>query len=728
MPGVIVCLGLCVSAFAAGEARSRGPVPYKEIPDPADEAERRIVVKGEDRGPVWLLTGFLNPWAPGLELDTFKRVRTKHTRTDSWPLWSPGRPSPVDMGRYMDTMVRLREDTGMTWQVLVCFQRPYPSNRRIGMEGMAAYGDHIRTMVKYCTHMGIPIDFWELWNEAPPGPYEGVKSEHFWNGTWEEFLAMWDTVYDVIREVDPKARIVGPSYGGGQTPETLRPFLEHCKEKGQHLDVLAWHAPECVYVKGDFSVVPDAGHRNIEAIRKMVEAEYASLGIEEIHIDEWGHTIEETGPGTQIAIFYYYDLAGVDRAAKANYAGEGDLNGILVSPKTPRTSYWCWAEYARQDGGLRLVTETNDRRVVALASRHDEAKEVRVLLARSKRHTGEGFAKKLSPVKTTVDMEGIPIRGKAEVTILTLGPADGPMWEEDLTGLTARETRDITGGALTLTVNDLAENEVVSVRIAPAGTWAEEAAVAAEREEQKEASKGIDKGIPLSDLVFQEGFEEGFSDGETILGKRGWAHAKNEISALGVFQDAKGAHGGERYAQFTENYWATNDCFRKIPEQTKGILEVTAWYRFPDYEGNRNGKGYGATFIGLYETPDTDTGKGHVSFKFGTNEQNAYSTVVLTNDKASQINWRDASGLREDVRGKWHQVSLVVDMESKRVTARHRASAKEPWQVFHTETYRKMDWTPGYVLISAYNQAPDWRFCVDDIEVRSSVGDTGKTP
>ena len=36
------------------------PVPYRHIPDPADDAERRVVVKAEDRGPVWLLTGLLN--------------------------------------------------------------------------------------------------------------------------------------------------------------------------------------------------------------------------------------------------------------------------------------------------------------------------------------------------------------------------------------------------------------------------------------------------------------------------------------------------------------------------------------------------------------------------------------------------------------------------------------------------------------------------------------------
>ena len=148
---------------------------------------------------------------------------------------------------------------------------------------------------------------------------------------------------------------------------------------------------------------------------------------------------------------------------------------------------------------------------------------------------------------------------------------------------------------------------------------------------------------------------------------------------------------------------------------------MTAWYRFPGYEGNRNGKGFGSAMIGLYETPDRKIDKNYVTFTFGTHEQNGYSVVIFNNEGARRINWTDASGLRSDVRGKWHQVSLVLDMEARRVIAHHRPTAEDAWQVFHAATYRRMDWTPKYVLVSAYNQVPDWRFCVDDIEVRSSM-------
>ena len=714
------------------------PVPYREIPDPADDAERHVVVKAADRGPVWLYTGFLNNWRPEMDIEMISRLKPTHWRYGLWPFWTPStitinprpewgdmRDSPEQLGEFMDAMMRLQAD-GMTWQMIVHHKGRYYGRWNITGDALKGYYDHIYTLVKYCRVMGAPFDYYEICNE-PPEPHNTAENPGGygpWRGTWQDFLGMWDTAHSAIRAAYPEAKIVGPSFGSC-VAATIEPFLAHCKEKGQTLEVLSWHEITQGKVtfgpdyKGEAVVEPDKAHKNIMDVRRIVDEKYGDLGIEEYHIDEWGYTVQHTGPGTQIAYFHYFDLAGVDRAAKAHWT-QGDLDGILVSAKTPRTSYWCWAEYAKQDGGLRLVTETDDRCVVALASRHDEAKEMRVLVARSKRHTGEEFAKKLPPVKTTIDVAGIPISGKAEVAILTLGPADGPLWEDDLSGLAARKTETIVDGSLSLTIDELAENQVVSIRIASPGTWATEARAAEALGRQKKVSQGTEAGKSLPYVIFHEGFEQGFKDRETILGKRGWVHAKNETSALKVFAGAKTAHSGERYAQFTENYWATNNCFHKISEQKGGVIEVTAWYRFPGYEGNKNGKGIGAALIGLCETPDRKGNENFVTFKFGTHEQNGYSVVIFANGKARRINWTDASDLREDVRGKWHQVSLVLDMEARRVTARHRASAKGPWKVFHSQTFKKMDWVPKYVLISGYNLAPDWRFCVDDVEVRSS--------
>ncbi len=726
----IFCLILSGTALGANALGPPAPVPYKSIADPPDDAERHIVVRAQDRGPVWLYTGFLNHLVPDMELSLIERVKPHHWRADFWPFWYPCsvtvnpapqwgdmRDSPEAIGKCLEKILRLREQ-GMTFQCVLHHKGRYYGRWRITADMLDDFYEHIYTLVRYCRVMGAPIDYYEICNEPGVGPYEGIKGYGF-QGTWEEFLAMWDTAYQAIRDAYPEAKIVGPSYGC-VTAGAMKPFLDHCHKQGQRLDVLSWHEISQKCNARTFHVEPDKAYKNIMQIRRLVAEQYPDLGIKEIHIDEWGETVEHTGPGTQIAYFYYFDQAGVDRAAKAHWT-QDDLDGILVSPQTPRTSYWCWAEYAKQEGGLRLVTQTNDRCVVALASRHEAPEEVRVLVARSKRYTGEQFTRKLPPCSVRVDVEGIPITGSAEVTILRLGPEDGPLWEDQLAQLTTRQVKEVTDGVLSLVIDKLAENQVVSLRFAPSGTWAKEAQAAAQAQAQQQASRGIAQGVPLPYVLLREGFEEGFNEGETILGKHGWTHARNQTSALHVFQDATTAHEGSYYAQFTENYWATNDCFHEIPEQNEGVMEVTAWYRFPDYEGNRNGKGFGAMLVGLCETPDRQVDRNYVTFKFGTNEQNGYSVVIFNNEGIRRINWTDASGLRQDVRGKWYQVSLVLDMEAKRLTARYRSSTKDPWIVFHTARYQKMDWIPKYVLISAYNQAPDWRFCVDDVMVTSSI-------
>jgi len=480
----LALVALSVAVLAGPPA----PVRYKELPYLPDNAVRRVVVKPKDRGPVWLLTGFLNNYTPEYDQNMLDALKIKHWRNDGW--WWSFYPTTeiqpfsalLDWGRAYHWEERLAgplrlHKQGMAWQQLTRMIGTIRKTKH-PKEELPAYYDHIVTIVKYCAEMGIPVDYWEVENEPAAGPYEGVQGFGF-EGTWPEFLDYWDTVYDAIREAAPNAKIVGPSYGSC-TAKTMEPFLAHCKEKGQRLDVLSWHeGNQQAMVKNPppgYWVQPDLAQKNIGEIRSLVETKYPMLGIKEYHIDEWGSPIKYTGPGTQIAFFYYMDLAGIDRAAKA-YWTDYDLCGILYNPKVPRTSYWAWTEYAAGDG-VRLVTNTNDRYVVAIASRDDKLKTVRALVARSKRYSGAELPRLLPPVATKVDLEGLPISGNSEVTILHLGPGDGALLESDLPQLTTRKVMKTVGRKLTIRLDAVAENEVYSIRIAPVGTWAREDAQA----------------------------------------------------------------------------------------------------------------------------------------------------------------------------------------------------------------------------------------------------------
>jgi hypothetical protein len=727
---ILLVASLTTSVAFAGPP---SPLPYQDIPDPADGAVRHISIKAEDRGEVWLYTGILNCWHPDQQLDMLKKLKLGHWRS-SWPFWYPRsittnpkpkwndpRDSAVYWAKRLDTMLKLREE-GMSWQVLVHHTGPYYDKYRIQKHDLKDFYDHIYTLVKYMHQMGVPVDYWEICNEPGVGPHEGIEGYTF-RGTWPEFLGHWDTAYDAIRAAHPQAKIVGPSYGSVNA-KAIEPFLIHCKEKKQTLDVLSWHEISQNPVihgmgyKGANSIEPDKAHKNIDAIRTLVDTKYPMLGVKEIHIDEWGYTVDKTGPGTQIAYFYYFDQAGVDRAAKAHWT-QGDLDGILVSPRTPRTSYWAWVEYAKQKGGVRLVTQTNDRCVVALASGHDNNKTVRAVIARSKRDTGEDFSKTRPPVKTVVDFHSIKL-DRAEVTIIKLGPHDGPLWEEDLEPLTTKTVQNITDGQLTLTFDKHAENQVYAVTLAPIGTWASDEKTTAHRQANQQASKMVSDSELLPHVVFKEDFENGFESGKSIFGKHGWTHAKNKTSYTTAIND-KAAHSGQWSAQFVDNYWSNHTMFQPIVVRREGVVEASAWFRFPDYKGNADGHGFGAMNIGLYETADSNVERNYVYFKFGTHDQNGYSVVIFNNDGARRVEYTEPSGVRHDVRGKWHQISVVLDYITSTLTCRHREDESKPWQVFLHRKLNTLDWTPKFLHINAFNQRPDWRFKVDDIEVRSSI-------
>jgi xylan 1,4-beta-xylosidase len=82
--------------------------------------------------------------------------------------------------------------------------------------------------------------YWETWNEANIG---------YWQGTRQEFFRLHDGAVDAVRRALPGARVGGPDSAGGGT-KFLREFLEHCLhgtnfatgKTGTPLDFVAFHA------------------------------------------------------------------------------------------------------------------------------------------------------------------------------------------------------------------------------------------------------------------------------------------------------------------------------------------------------------------------------------------------------------------------------------------------------------------------------------------------------
>jgi xylan 1,4-beta-xylosidase len=74
--------------------------------------------------------------------------------------------------------------------------------------------------------------YWETWNEANIG---------YWQGTREEFFRLHDVTVEAVRQVLPTARVGGPDMAGSDR-DYLSAFIEHCLEQRTPLDFVAFHA------------------------------------------------------------------------------------------------------------------------------------------------------------------------------------------------------------------------------------------------------------------------------------------------------------------------------------------------------------------------------------------------------------------------------------------------------------------------------------------------------
>jgi len=74
--------------------------------------------------------------------------------------------------------------------------------------------------------------YWETWNEANIG---------YWQGTRDEFFRLHDLTVAAVRRALPSARVGGPDMAGADR-DFLSAFIEHCLHNRTPLDFVAFHA------------------------------------------------------------------------------------------------------------------------------------------------------------------------------------------------------------------------------------------------------------------------------------------------------------------------------------------------------------------------------------------------------------------------------------------------------------------------------------------------------
>ncbi len=236
-----------------------------------------------------------------------------------------------------------------------------------------------------------PVAFYDIWNE-PDHPF-------FWSGTYQQTLELFARTYNVVKEFDADARLVGPSISwfrpNNPGVENVTGFLADLDSQyGIRLDAVAWHENGGAFHGGP---KPEDILTNTEIVRARLEQNFGTGYAPELHINEYTGTQEHLSPGWNVGYLYYIDLADIDASMRScwtvlersgqtevTYSGCGfGMDGMfLQNGRTPQPAYWVYQRYAEMDGGTQLATASSRIRSNILATRHEGERTLRLLVGR----------------------------------------------------------------------------------------------------------------------------------------------------------------------------------------------------------------------------------------------------------------------------------------------------------------------------------------------------------
>ena len=336
---------------------------------------RVTVDAGQDLGPVKLMLGFLH----GLDHKSFEKKNYSpgliaRLKPKFWRIGVNSALSNYRVAKAIDPDIKI---TMVISDVYADILKGGYKNVR-PWEDWGRYEKEIKFIVDKAAEAEMRIDYWDIWSEP--------DHKSYWPGTCEQLFEMFKRTYQVIRAVDPKAKIVGPSISNpkGRGPcskPLLVHFLEYLASQNLRFDAISWH-------EFDF---PEEILEHVEAIRNVIK-EHPSLGTPEIHINELSGPADHLIPGWAVGWLYYLEKANVDWATRGcwdikerdtRWSGcQAGLNGLLLKDNnTPQAVYWVFRAYAEMTG-KRLKSVSSTPRLVVLSSKDDPAKEVRVLVGR----------------------------------------------------------------------------------------------------------------------------------------------------------------------------------------------------------------------------------------------------------------------------------------------------------------------------------------------------------
>lgn len=200
---------------------------------------------------------------------------------------------------------------------------------------------------------------------------------HFDETGRANFYEAWKMTYDLVKSIDPDARIGGPGYCDYETTK-IEGFMDYCAENDCVPEIMIYH--ELAYWS-----IPD-WHLHVEDYRRIEK----ELGIDELPIivTEYG-TMEDCGnPTTMLHYIIAMEKSGV-YGNMAYWRLANNLNDTAADDNSPNSNWWLYRKYAEMEGQLLEVTSKTQTkynyrdRLDGIAALEDDKETITMLVSGS---------------------------------------------------------------------------------------------------------------------------------------------------------------------------------------------------------------------------------------------------------------------------------------------------------------------------------------------------------
>jgi hypothetical protein len=312
----------------------------------------------------------------------------------------------------------------------------------------SAWEKSLRETINKIKAQNYSVEY-EIWNEPDVA--------FFWGRDKTRFFELWKRSYQIIKNNDPNAVIVGPSIGIFNE-SYLKDFLNFAKENNVVPDILSWHELE------ENNQAVNITNR-VTNMKNWMSVQ--QIPVKEIVINEFLNPTQMTSPGDLVqylAAFEYNHVYGSracwDEQNTVSGCWNYSLNNVLTPDnKKPRSDWWVYQKYSQLKGDLIEITPINN--LFGIAALNTDTKQLQILLGKKKNDASATEQVVVSDVVSAgISKEG----GTVNIQIQKISYLNGA----ELTNLPAQTSQDLVVINNQLSVNlDFASGDAYLLKITP---------------------------------------------------------------------------------------------------------------------------------------------------------------------------------------------------------------------------------------------------------------------